>query len=312
MKKTTQKRYKPLSLNIFILIKKTFFELFSFNKFFLSVIILILLPILFILPQINFDFISEPLEFVLAMLKSPILFPLYFWTLGVALASLIAITGAPLLSEKISSGAMLILISKPIKRRNIYLGKFIGLFLYYLFLSSISIFSVVWITVFRFSSNIFHFISLTPLILSLFLYGLLINFIFSSLTISFSGIIRNPRMVFFMVMLIVLYCFIVFALITTPALNIYHQFGLYYYDLGYHLGNLFFTFLTLFSDLILVGNVVISFINYTGLVVSGTSIYNYTLSHYFAPLISFSIWIGIAVWILLTGMFFFQRKEITT
>jgi ABC-type transport system involved in multi-copper enzyme maturation permease subunit len=246
------------------------------------------------------------------MLQSIILFPLYIWTFGAAYSMLIVISGAPLISEKVNSGSMLILISKPIRRENILLGKLLGLFLYNLMLSAFSLFVIIWMTIFRYTGNIGHFITLFPFMLSTFIYSMFINAVFSTLTISFSSLFNNPRYVTIILILVVLYTFVAFTLVRLFFVNSDTTF--YPVDLGYHLGNFYLGLIEFFGKQLDIGRWMIDFNNFTELVslILNPEEFRYYRTNYITPEISLLLWVTIALIVFIIGIYRIRKKEIFT
>ncbi|MEJ2252639.1 MAG: ABC transporter permease subunit, partial [Candidatus Lokiarchaeota archaeon] len=292
MRQVSSTYLKHTSLNFFALVKKTFFELFTFKKFLLSIVILLILPIIFLFIPITANLGSSPIPVIISLLRSSILFPLYIWTLGIAYTMLIALTGAPLIAEKVNSGAMLILVSKPIRRENIYFGKLLGLILYNMLLAGVSLFTIIWILVFRYTGNLTHFALLIPFFLSTFLYSLFVNVLFSVLTISISSMINNSRFVLLIMILIILYTFVVFTLIKTFFIGRPVNLQLYHFNLGYHLLNVYMRSIEIFEPQMNIGRWLSDFYGFTDYIgIKNMFSIELYRTNYYAPLISFFIWV---------------------
>jgi ABC-type transport system involved in multi-copper enzyme maturation permease subunit len=306
-----KKHLKYIHLNFFALVKKTFFELFTLKRFLVSLLILLFLPSIFLLFPITANLGSSPISVVISLLRSSVLFPLYFWTLGVAYTTLIALNGAPLISEKVSSGAMLILVSKPIRRENIYFGKLLGLILYNILLAGISLYAITWIIVFRYTGNLAHFTFLLPFILSTFFYSLLINIIFSVFTISISSIINNSRFVLLILLTIILYTFVIFTLIQTFFTGTNIDPPIYHFDLGYHLVNIYMHSIETFEPQLNIGRWLLDFHNFTDYIGQIIHPMEFFRTNYYDPLISLLIWIILIPPPMIGGLYAFKKKEIT-
>ncbi|TFF89453.1 MAG: ABC transporter permease [Promethearchaeota archaeon] len=304
----------PLSLNFFILVKKTFLELFSVKKFLISFGILIALPVAFTFFPIIWNLSSSSVLMVSQILKGSIFFPCYIWTCGAVYTLLIGFIGSPLISEKVRSGSMIFLITKPIRREAIYFGKLLALILYNTLLSLFSILFVILITVLRYTGSLAHFISLMPFFFSLFIYSLFVNVVFSSITISFSAILNNARFVLLILILITIYLFVIFPFFTFTSTTLYSDLQLYTFDLGYHFVNVYFEITEILSNNIQVGSWLIYFLVFTGIIrqeyLGGLEGQVYIRTYYFSPLFSLFLWTIITVLLLFIGLLAFSRKEI--
>ena len=173
-----------LSRNIFkrtaIIIKKTFQDVFSFKKTIIILIVIVIFPLIVVLTPTSVDFGLISPNHAATIIGFALMFPAFFWTLGLVFTIVIGTSGAPLIAEEVKSGTMLLLVSKPISRIKIFIGKYIAVYLYGMLLSFFSIFVIGWIGVFVKSGNIDHFFSLIPFLTALFIYSLFILFLFTN------------------------------------------------------------------------------------------------------------------------------------
>ena len=312
-----------LSENIFkktdIIFKKTFRDISSMKKGLIVIPIMLVVPLIFLLipPAIDFGLVSP--HHAATVNSFSLVFPVFFWTLGIVFTIVIGTSGAPLIAEEIKTGTMLILISKPITRTRIFLGKYLAVFLLGMVLSFIAIFSIGWITVLFNSGNIDHFISLIPFLTALYLYSLFILFLFNSITMALSSILKKPKNVSVIIILIVIVSFVAFQFIRALVGDFYEGLQLYHFDLGYHLGNTFIFFMETF-------NVVPRSISWQNLFAMLTGVYKFTntidpdqridlggleKTNYYLPIFSLLIWIIIAVLLLIFGIYKLKKREIS-
>jgi len=312
-----------LSENIFkktdIIIKKTYRDISSLKKGLIVIPVMLVVPLLFLLipPAIDFGLVSP--QHAATVNSFSLVFPVFFWTLGIVFTIIIGTSGAPLIAEEIKTGTMLILISKPITRTRIFLGKYLAVFLLGMVLSFIAIFSIGWITVLVNSGNIDHFISLIPFLTALYLYSLFILFLFTSITMALSSILKKSKNVSVIIILIVIVSFVAFQFIRALVGDFYEGLQLYHFDLGYHLGNVFIFFMESF-------NVVPPSISWQNLFALLTGVYKFTniidpdqridlggleKTNYYLPIFSLLIWIIIAVLLLVFGIHKLKKREIS-
>ncbi|MFX1313118.1 MAG: ABC transporter permease [Promethearchaeota archaeon] len=313
---------KNIFTRITIVIRKTFRDIYSFKKMIAMIIIMLILPLIYI-------FMPSPVDFGLispfhaaTVISIALAFPFFFWSLGLSYTVFIGISGSPLIADEISSGTMLILISKPISRIKIFLGKFIAVFLYGMLLSFIAVFVSGWIGVLVKSGNVDHFVSLIPFLIALYLYSLFILFLFTSITMALSTIFKKSRNASVGILLITIFSFLAFQLIRTlfSEGNFYAIFQLYHFDLGYHLGNVFILFIESLDAIPPSTSWQYIFGTLTGVYdVSNTPIDpdqninlgGYSKTNYYLPVVSLLIWLLIAFLLLAFALISLKKREIS-
>ena len=312
-----------LSRNIFkrtaIIIKKTFQDIDSLKKTIIMLIVISIFPLIFILLPTTVDFGLISPNHAATIIGFALIFPAFFWTLGLVYTIIIGTAGAPLIAEEVKSGTMLLLVSKPISRIKIFIGKYIAVYLYGMLLSFFSIFVIGWIGVFVKSGNIDHFISLIPFLTALFIYSLFILFLFTSITMAFSSIFKKARSASMLIIFISILSYIAFLLIRTLTGPFYVTFQLYHFDLGYHLGNIFILFIETLNAVPPSISWQMWFASITGVYSLGSSVdpdQNINLgglekTNFYLPVFSLLIWILIAALLLVFGIWSLKRREIT-
>jgi len=322
--KNTRQRLKQISQNksypTLVLIEETFYDLFSPLKFFICMCLMLIYPLIEIFAPVDLDFSAISIHHAASFIAIVMTFPLFFWTFGIILTSIIGFFGAPLISEEVNNGTIVILISKPIKRYKIFLGKYIALLIFALLLSFCTIFLLGWISVLRYSGNIFHFFGISPFLFSVLLYAVVISLIFVSITLAFSSIFKNPRSPTIVVFLFVIIPYIGFFFLRELIHFDYVNLQLYHFDLGYHLANVYVMFIELFNALPpSIGwqstfADVYSVYSYLGIVDADQNIVLGGLekTNYYLPSFSLLIWLIIAVLLLLYGIFSLQKREFSS
>ena len=321
-KKVLQPTKTWLSKHIFkrttIVIKKTFKDIYSFKKFIIMIIFMLFLPLIYSIGGgAQFGLISP--YHAATVISIALVFPMFFWSLGLAYTIFIGVSGAPLIADEVKSGTMLLLISKPISRIKIFLGKYIGVFLYGMLLSFISIFVIGWIGVLMQSGNIDHFVSLIPFLTALYLYSLFILFLFTSITMALSSIFKKSRNASLGILLIVIFSYLAFLIIRQIAGENYALFQLYHFDLGYHLGNVFIFFIENLDAIPPSTSWQLVFGTLTGVYSTSSPIDpdqninlgGYEKTNYYLPISSLFIWLLIAVLLLAYGIISLRKREIS-
>ncbi|MFX1363340.1 MAG: ABC transporter permease [Promethearchaeota archaeon] len=303
----------------FIITKKTFQDIFSFKKFIIMIIFILLLPLIYSFSSagVDFDLISP--NHAATVISINLAFSMFFWSLGLVYTIFIGISGSPLIADEIKSGTMLILISKPISRIKIFIGKYVGVFLYGMLLSFISIFVIGWIGVLIQSGNIDHFVSLIPFLTALYLYSLFILFLFASITLALSSVFEKSRNASLGILLIVIFSFLAFMIIRQLAGENYALFQLYHFDLGYHLGNVFILFIESLNAIPPSTSWQLVFGMLTGVYTTDSptdrdqniNLGGYEKTNYYLPISSLLIWLLIACLLLVFGLISLKKREIS-
>lgn len=302
-----------------VILNDTFWDLYSPKKFLASIIIMLILPIFLLIAPLgqSVDFKTISIKLAATILSVNMIYYLYFWTLGIALISIIGASGASLISEEIHSGTMLILISKPVKRTEIFLGKYLGLFLYSTVLSFTAIFIDGWLNVLRYSQNIDHFIGILPFLGSAFLYSLLVNFLFVSITLALSSIFKKPRNGAIIVIFLAVFSFFGMMILKQFLGELYEDFQIYHFDLGYHLANVYVYFIELMNAIPPSEAWQYNFAYQTGVFKTTSTIdpdqeiYTGGLDKtlYYLPQFSLLVWVAVALFLLVFGIWKLRKRD---
>ena len=244
---------------------------------------------------------------------------LYMWLAGFFLVLSVVATAAGFISKEDSDGTLLLLVTKPIKRSEIVLGKFLALVLNTALLqATVLLLSILvfWLVV---PIDPDTFDALMGLLPWMFLYSLLVTIVFGSIAVGLSTLMKSRVKITVVLMLIVMLVFFVGIIPRVLFTSTYERYHLYYPDLGYHLGNTFTismdraetgqlkpetqAFMTVFAG------------TYKGVQEGldpdiGAMPPSLEMTNYVAPTISVVILIGISVIMLILAMWAIERKEV--
>ncbi len=245
----------------------------------------------------------------------------FMWIVGIPLVLLASVTCGDFISKEDSDGTLLLLVSKPVARSEIIIGKFLAfmvsaalLELVVLLLSSLLMASTMQLDVYVFN----NILSLIP---ALFMYSIFVSFIFGTIATAFSSIFKSRMKTIMTLVGITILIFFGFMIIRGWLGAAYESYYLSYMDVNYHLGNSFLFFVDA-SGVKLVPT-------YQGVMGQFTGTYDAadinklfdrdigamppTLEpkDYNTPAASLAIWTFLALALLGLGIFKFQRKEIS-
>lgn len=164
----------------------------------------------------------------------------FLWYAGIPIMVLIAIISANQVAKEEEEGSLRILLSKPVRRWEVILGKFLAImvFSFIMVLIGLSLGSVILFHISGASSSALggSVISLMPTNL---VYALFLSFFISSMATGISVLTGSRLKTAMAVVTIFALLFFGFIIIRmgTEAMGIYQRYGLYSADINYNLGN---------------------------------------------------------------------------
>ncbi len=298
-------------INLFyVLIKKTFFfDLYTHWKSLFSVLFIIIIPslmLIFFPPQLIND--QTSLNELLGMIQ-------VIFSYCVAFASILIYSSASLIADEIKYNTMILLTTKPISKGSIVWGKYFALLFYGIVVSIVSLGILCLIAFLK-----HPFSDMGSFFVSQFLFSLIIIFFYSTFTIGFSMIFRNAKtaalipLTFSMITIFLFFIIRPMLMSPTPSgMPYYEVFQIFYFDLGYHLMNIYTWFyetfistlsITLIRWLVSWG---IYIIEYDELF---PEIEIYTRTNYLPPQASLLIILLFVTILMLIGYIIFRRRDI--
>jgi len=164
---------------------------------------------------------------------------LFMWVAGLFLAVTVATTAAGFIAKEDSEGTLLLMVSKPIDRFEIVLGKFLALVISSMALQALILLlsvAIFWI-VLPLDPDTFR--ALVKLIPWMFLYSIIVTIAFGAIATAFSVLMKSRVKIMLVLMIIIMVVFFIGMVVRTTSPQAYEDYRLYYPDLGYHLGNSF-------------------------------------------------------------------------
>ncbi len=232
-----------------IIFKRTLNRLLSL-KFFI-IYFLIFIPILILL-TFSFglmDNINPNYNSVLDRSLANFFIINFMWILGVPFLITIASRGSSLIQQEIDEETLVLLVSKPINRLRIYLEKWLATYVVSFIVAIISILLslTIYILIFKLDSTII--LQLFKMVPGLIIYILFINFIFTSISVVITLLLKNRiRSIILLIVLVMLIEFI-FPVIKSASFqsDAYVKNKIYLFDLNYHFGIMYFYIMKIFA-----------------------------------------------------------------
>ncbi|MFX1273396.1 MAG: ABC transporter permease [Promethearchaeota archaeon] len=322
---------------ILVIAKKTLiFNVFNIKRVLICIILMVIVPVIMLLitpanSYITYEYyITEEFDIeyniIIATLTETVGIIVFFYSFGLIFTLFISVSAAPLISEELKSGTMIILVSKPINRHGIVIGKLIAIFLFGIFVSIISllIITVVGMIKFPFPDPLQFF-------LLHFIYSIFIIISFGGLSLGISCVFKKPRNAILIPIILIIFSYLIgiiikAILVMTTSLgtpSIYDQMQLYHFDLSYHLANLYIALAELYVPGASNNFVWNNFLLYFGITKYNTNLYcdssgdcsvlhNYIITtNYYLPIISSLILILIGLLLLFGGILFLKKRDIS-
>jgi len=246
----------------------------------------------------------------------------FIWIAGIPLVLLAAMTCGSFISKEEQDGTLLLLASKPIRRYEIIIGKFFAFLVSTMILELIAFLLAPLLTFNLLDLDPSALTSMLNMVPSLYLYSLFVTFVFGAISATLSVLSRNRVKVVMVLVALTILIYFGFSIIRgwTVPLGVYDKYGMNYFDVNYQLGNSYVFFLEQSGVKIMPP--------IQGILGQFTGVYEATdpemvfdpdlgampssleLKKYNTPLVSLSIWLGLAVFLLVAGILKFEKKEI--
>ncbi len=302
----------------FVLMRQTFLDMSSIKGLLVKIIILSIIPII-ITVLMSGDLGSVSILSASTRISATLLFPTYIWTLGIPFAIILSMSTAPILAGDIESHRLLILGSKPFGRFQFLMARFLGAYLYGVVQCFFTICCVVVFSVISTTGKLDHFISALPFMLSLFLYGIVVSFFFTSIGFAISALTTNTLRAGAITAIISIIAFLGPYFLRSFAFQIYENGQFYHFDISYHLGNALVYFIMALNSLPSTSVWQDSLSLFTNVFIRGSGVDTaqgfeaggMSLIGYYLPWVSILVLIGIAVILLVIGGIRFARRDIT-
>ncbi|MFC1926169.1 ABC transporter permease [Chloroflexota bacterium] len=223
-------------VKVHIIAMKTLRDLLSLKR-------VLLVTLLGIVPSLilaaSWNSAGRPLEADTHLLLRYFVIISFMWIAGFYIAYTITNSGMEFVSGEEESGTLLIMVSKPISRFQFILGKFLALVVAIMLLELIILFGsvvVIWLVA-GIDPEILS--DLLALVFWVFLYSIIVNILFASITISLGTVLKGRVAMIAITTLVIVIVFGAGTIMRLGWPGIYDNYRLYYVDPGYHLGNIY-------------------------------------------------------------------------
>jgi len=246
----------------------------------------------------------------------------FMWIGGIPLVLLASVTCGDFISKEDQDGTLLLLVSKPVRRYEIIIGKFLAFMLNAMLLEAAALLVSLLTITSLMQIDVYIFNNLLSILPYMFLYSVFVAFIFGCIATSLSSLFKSRIKTIMILVSITILIFFGFMVMRgwLIAFGAYETYSLNYVDVNYHLGNsyLFFIDSSGFRMMPI----------YQGMMGGFTGTYDAAdigklfdrdmgalppslePKSYNTPAVSILIWTCIALLLLFAGMIKFERKEV--
>ncbi|NHJ48582.1 MAG: ABC transporter permease subunit [Asgard group archaeon] len=318
------KRY----FGLYTLFQKTFLELLSLKRVVPYLFLSVIFPFIFstiVAQDLPGKLADMNIDYQIATVVNYFAFYSFFWNAGILLWLFCGLTASTFISSEENNGTMIFLLTKPIRRSTIYIGKFLGYFLNMAILQFVSLILSLTTTC--------SILQVSRAVFTQGMYYLLPIYLFSILMIACIGLILgflsiiNKRVVVSVLvnMFLIILIYFVGIIFRVAIPQYYAQWYLYLIDLGYNLSLIFTFFLNLFGFLptpffqqnigMFFGTYAASFGDNSGILQTLEPENGLTFlipeTGYINPLVSLTALVVITVILLILGIILLERKDIS-
>ncbi|MFH1848952.1 MAG: ABC transporter permease subunit [archaeon] len=305
-----------------VIFEKTLRDLFSVKRtgIFLGAAVIVPL-ILAIMTEDVFGLAEMTLDSQTSFLSSLFLIVCFVWVAGLPLFLLTVGSCASFISGEVNKGTMLLLVSKPVKRWEILVGKFLAFLVYAMVIEFAALMAVPYIWSIVYDLSLYVFVRLLFLVIPVFLYSFFVIMLFASISSALSALSRNPVKITITLVLLAIFIFFGFSVVrqyTVPS-GLYEKYNLYYYDVNYHLGNVYVFVIENIAQKRIAPYMQVPLAGFTGVydvnsdfveMDHGIMIESLPKYSYASAYESLLLWLIVSVIVIAAGITYFERKEI--
>jgi ABC-2 type transport system permease protein len=307
-----------------VVMKKSLEDFFSIKNTIFYTCIMLIVPLFFsLITRANdtFKIDSMTLDMQAVFISNIFIVMSFIWLAGLPLVLFSIIKCAPFISGEDSKGTLLVLVSKPLKRYEIILGKMLAFMIYIAVMQAALLFVTAYIWTLIYGLDAYVFSRLLASIVPIYFYSIFVGFLFGTISTALSAITKSTVKIITILVLMAIIIFFGGAMIrsfTVPT-GIYVNSHLYLYDVNYHLGNTFDIFVggqnakiipTMQLVLGSLSGIYDSSVSGASDIDQGIMYSSLKYNHYVPAALSFFLWIVFALILILTGIILFERRAI--
>ena len=220
------------------LIDRTLREIATLNRSLVFLIACALVPYLAAREAFS-EMTSVPVEIQALFMREIFFLFAYLWVGGIVLGLFSAVTVSGFISREMGSGTLLILVSKPLHRWEIVLGKFLAFLIYILVLETIALVSVAYIMVTVTGVHFSVFWYLLARVPFLLVYTTFVAAVFGAITLGLSVLSSSSSKIILVMAGMVILAYFGMFIVRAQFSAYYDTYDLHHIDMGYYMGNVY-------------------------------------------------------------------------
>lgn len=185
------------------------------------------------------DVNSYNVEVQALTLRDVLFFSTYFWLGGIVLAFFSTWIVSDFIAGEDSRGTLLSLITKPIRRWEVLLGKYIGYLIFIGVMELIAILIAIYVLVTASGAHLSVIWDLLLYVPILLFFTMFVALVFGTIPLVLSTLSKSRVLVIIPSTFLIILMYLGFFIIRSSFSEIYVDLHLYHFDPGYHLGNIF-------------------------------------------------------------------------
>lgn len=236
----TPKRSVSLGLRFHIITGRELERIFTLPRALIFILISTLVP--FLVADAS-EISSYPVETQTLLLRDILFFITYFWIAGILLVFFASWIVTDFIAGEDNRGTLLSLITKPIHRWEVVLGKFLAYIIFIVIMEAIAISIAIFVLVTVSGSHLSVIGELVQYLPILVIYSLFVALVFGSIPLAFSTISKSRVLIMIFMSIFIILMYFGFFIIRMGFTDYYVDYQLYHFDIGYHMGNVFILFI---------------------------------------------------------------------
>ncbi len=221
-------------------------DIFTLRRIIVYLVILLAVPVItsfFMSSKIS----SYPIDMQVVKLTDYLFVLSYLWIAGIPLVFMSAGTISSIVTAERTQGTMLQLVTKPLRRWEIIIGKFLAFFILFAFVEILAFLLSIYLMIYFSGCHMSVFPSMLAFLPPLLLYSFIVSIFFGSIALLLSTALKKTAHTILIIAFLVMFFYIGFLFFRLLGTNTYLKFYLNYLDIGYILGNVYISLLQGFS-----------------------------------------------------------------
>lgn len=242
----TRKGMRPLKFKFPIITGQALKDMFTLRRIVVYLIILCVVPVVAAL-LVPDSISSYPREMQVVKLTDYMFTLSFLWIAGIPLIFMSAGMVSSMVTSEVTEGTMLQLITKPVRRWEVIVGKFVAFFILFAVVEILAFVLSSYLLIYFSGCHLSVFTSMLAFLPPLVIYSFVVMVFFGSISLVLSTVIKKTALTIVIMAFLVMIFYLGFVFFRLLGAKYYQDYYLYYIDVGYLLGNVYVMLLNAFS-----------------------------------------------------------------